>query len=92
MQALRAQMNPHFLFNSLNSIQHFIIKNKPKEAVDYLNRFSRLVRMILNNSRSKAVTLKEDLESLRLYLELENLRFKNRFDFQINVDPSHQPA
>ncbi len=88
MQALRSQMNPHFLFNSLNSIQHFIIKNQPKEAVDYLNRFSRLVRLILQHSRAKLVTLKEELDALKLYLDLENLRFKNRFSYQLEVDPA----
>lgn len=87
MQALRSQMNPHFLFNSLNSIQHFIIKNKTKEAVDYLNRFSRLVRLILMHSRVKKVSLKEELDALRLYLDLENLRFKNKFTYEINIDP-----
>ncbi len=86
MQALRSQMNPHFLFNSLNSIQHFIIKNQPKEAVDYLNRFSRLVRLILQHSRAKLVTLKEELDALRLYLDLENLRFKNKFSYEIVID------
>ena len=88
MQALRSQMNPHFLFNSLNSIQHFIIKNQPKEAVDYLNRFSRLVRLILQHSRAKLVTLKEELDALKLYLDLENLRFKNRFSYKVAVDPT----
>ena len=85
-QALRSQMNPHFLFNSLNSIQHFIIKNQSKEAIGYLDRFSRLMRLILNNSRSKRVILKDELEAIRLYLDLEKLRFTDTFDYSINYD------
>ena len=88
MQALRAQMNPHFLFNSLNSIEHFIIKNQTREAVDYLNRFSRLVRIILQHSRTKVVTLKDEIDALKLYLDLENLRFKNKFHYSVNIDPT----
>ena len=92
MQALRSQMNPHFLFNSLNSIQHYIIKNKQHEAVDYLGRFSRLVRLILQNSRSKMVPLADELEALQLYMELESLRFKVKFDHEIDISPSINPA
>ena len=88
MQTLRAQMNPHFLYNSLNSIQNFIIKNHTKEAVSYLDRFSRLVRLILQNSRSRKVPIKDEVEALRHYLELESLRFKKRFSYTIIVDPS----
>ena len=90
MQALRAQMNPHFLFNSLNSIENYIIKNDPAHAVDYLNRFSRLVRLILQNSRSKTVPLKDDLEALELYIGLERMRFKVQFDYEIQVAPDIQ--
>ena len=57
MQALRAQMNPHFIFNSLNSINRFILKNQQREATEYLTKFSRLIRMILNSSASATVTL-----------------------------------
>ena len=88
MQTLRAQMNPHFLYNSLNSIQNFIIKNHTKEAVGYLDRFSRLVRLILQNSRSRKVPIKDEVEALKHYLELESLRFKRRFSYTIEVDPS----
>ena len=87
MQALTAQMNPHFIFNSLNSIDYYIIKNDSKKASHYLNRFSKLMRLILKNSRSNYVTLKEDLDALRLYLEIESLRFSNRFDYEIVVAP-----
>ena len=87
MQALRAQMNPHFIFNSLNSINGFIFKNQRTEATDYLTKFSRLIRMILHSSASAAVSLTEELAALQLYIELESLRFENKFDFKIECDP-----
>ena len=83
MQALRAQMNPHFIFNCLSSINHFILKNQSEVASDYLTKFSRLIRHVLNNSRKPMITLEDELEMLRLYLDLERLRFKNKFDFNI---------
>ncbi|WP_336515096.1 sensor histidine kinase [Pollutibacter soli] len=86
MSALLAQMNPHFLFNSLNSIDSYIIRNESKKASEYLNSFARLMRLILNNSRSNYITLKEELETLDLYLQMENLRFKDRFVYEILVD------
>ncbi len=87
MQALRSQMNPHFLFNSLNSIQMFIVKNQVQEAVEHLDNFSRLVRLILQNTRSPLVPLKEEVEALTLYMEMENLRFKTKFTHRVVVDP-----
>lgn len=86
LKALRAQMNPHFLFNSLNSIQQFILNHKDEEAVFYLNRFARLMRMILNNSEKQSVTLSEEINALRVYIELERMRFSNKFDFEIVID------
>jgi ligand-binding sensor domain-containing protein len=86
MMALRAQMNPHFLFNSLNSINHFIVKNRAEEASEYLTKFSRLIRLILSNSKSPTVTLAKELEALRLYIQMEQLRFGHRFDFRIDVE------
>jgi len=83
MQALRAQMNPHFIFNSLSSINHFILKNESKTASNYLTRFSRLIRMVLMNSQRKLIPLEDELEMLRLYLDMERLRFKNAFDYSI---------
>jgi tetratricopeptide (TPR) repeat protein len=83
MQALRAQMNPHFIFNCLSSINRFILKNEAESASDYLTKFSRLIRMVLNNSRKSAIILEDELEMLRLYLDLERLRFKNSFDYSI---------
>ena len=87
MQALRSQMNPHFIFNSLNAINRFILQNNKQQASEYLTRFSRLVRLILQNSQASLITLESGLDSLRLYLELESLRFEKRFDFTIILDP-----
>jgi hypothetical protein len=84
MQALRAQMNPHFIFNSLSSINHFILKNESKTASNYLTRFSRLIRMVLMNSQKPLITLQDELEMLRIYLDMERLRFKNSFDYFIS--------
>lgn len=87
MQALRSQMNPHFLFNSLNSIQMFIVKNQVMEAVEHLDNFSRLVRLILQNTRNPLVPLKDEVEALNLYMEMENLRFKTKFTHRVEVHP-----
>ena len=86
MSALRAQMNPHFLFNGLNSIKLFVIRNQPREASDYLTRFSRLIRLILENSAESMVSLQADLEALKLYVELESLRFEGRFEYRFEMD------
>ncbi len=88
LKALRAQMNPHFVFNSLNSIQHYILNSKSNEAAKYLNKFAKLIRTILSNSEKAMVTVNEDVESLNLYLELESMRFDGKFDYTINVDKS----
>lgn len=85
MTALRAQMNPHFLFNVLNSIKYFIVQNDSKTASKFLTKFARLIRMILNNSKSSMITLHEELSALKLYIEMENFRFSNKFEYQINV-------
>ena len=68
MQALRAQMNPHFIFNCLSSINRFILKNESKTASNYLTRFSRLIRMVLINSQKPMIALEEELEMLRFTL------------------------
>jgi len=86
MQALRAQMNPHFIFNSLNSINMFILENNKLQASEYLSKFSRLVRLILQNSQEAFIPLERELEALELYLELEVLRFENKFEYKIGVD------
>jgi ligand-binding sensor domain-containing protein len=85
LKALRAQMNPHFVFNSLNSIQHYILNSKSEEAAKYLNKFAKLIRLILNNSDKPTVTINEDLDALTLYLELEKMRFENKFEYKIHV-------
>jgi LytS/YehU family sensor histidine kinase len=85
MQALRAQMNPHFIFNSLNSINRFILQNNREQASEFLTKFSKLVRMILQNSQASSITLDSELESLGLYLNLEALRFNYHFDYKISV-------
>ena len=83
MQALRAQMNPHFIFNCLSSINSFILKNQTAAASDYLTKFSRLIRMVLNNSNKTFIALDDELDMLKLYLDMEQLRFKNAFDYTI---------
>jgi len=86
MIALRAQMNPHFIFNSLNSIQHFITIREKEEALSYLSKFSKLIRKILENSRENTVSISNELQLLELYIQLEQLRFNNKFDYHIAVD------
>jgi len=86
MQALRAQMNPHFIFNSLNSINRFILQNNKAQASEYLTKFSKLVRLILQNSQVSLIPLESELESLQLYLELEAVRFDHHFEFKINIE------
>jgi hypothetical protein len=92
MKALKAQMNPHFIFNSLSSINWFILKNKTQEASDYLTSFSRLIRMVLTNSEKPMISLDEELKMLRLYLDMEQLRLQHSFDYKIemmnNIDPA----
>ncbi len=83
---LRSQMNPHFLFNSLNSIKLYIINNEKKNAVHYLNKFSKLVRKILEASSLKEIPLAEELETVELYMNIENIRFSDEINFEINVD------
>ncbi len=82
---LRAQMNPHFIFNSLNSLKMFIIQQKPKEAVVYLSTFSKLVRTILQSTIDKETSLKKEIETLKMYVSIENIRFSDKINFHINV-------
>ncbi|MDB5239947.1 MAG: putative signal transduction histidine kinase [Spirosoma sp.] len=86
MTALRAQMNPHFIFNCLNSIQLYTTNNNAAKASDYLNRFSQLIRLVLENSRSERVPLNNELEALRLYLEMEAMRFKDKLRFTVEMN------
>jgi ligand-binding sensor domain-containing protein/two-component sensor histidine kinase len=87
MKALRAQMNPHFIFNSLNSIQKYILKNEHFEASQYLTKFSRLIRLILDHSNQNNILLSSELDLLKLYVEMESLRFDDKFDYHFQVDP-----
>jgi ligand-binding sensor domain-containing protein len=91
LKALRSQMNPHFIFNSLNSIQYFILKKEPRAAYDYLTKFSSLMRMILQNSKHKSITLKAEYDWLKTYLELENLRMEGTLIYEINLDKELHP-
>ena len=85
LKALRAQINPHFIFNCLNSIHHYMNQHAVQEAGDYLVKFSRLIRYVLESSSLKWVPLKEDIDVLRIYMELEQLRLQGAFDFQIRT-------
>lgn len=85
-KALRLQMNPHFIFNSLNSIQSFILSRDIDLAVNYLSRFSQLMRLILANSRESIIPLDDEIKAVTHYLEIEMLRFDNKFSYQIDVD------
>lgn len=85
-KVLRSQMNPHFIFNSLIAIQSFIYRNDPKTSGDYLSDFAKLMRLILVNSREEFIPLNKEIETLKLYLRLQQLRFDNQFDFTIEAD------
>ncbi len=86
-RALLLQMNPHFIFNSLSSIGSLIYENKPQIAVKYLTKFSRLMRLILEYSLESAIPLEKEVELLKCYVELEQFRFEDKFDFTVFVDP-----
>jgi LytS/YehU family sensor histidine kinase len=83
---LRQQMNPHFIFNTLNSIQYYMYQNDKVATNNYLTKFSSLMRKVLDNSQNTSVPLRDELDALNLYLELECLRFKDKFEFKITVD------
>ncbi len=91
LQALRAQMNPHFMFNTLNSIQYFINHNNSEKAAQYLSKFSKLVRSILENSKKKEILIADEMEALSLYLELEAVRLNHSFETEITIDPNIDP-
>lgn len=83
---LRSQMNPHFIYNAMSSIQGFIIENKVKEAELYLAKFGKLLRNILEQSREPLISVDEEIVTIQLYLELEQLRFDNKFEYLLDVD------
>jgi|GEM_PF-1310089 two-component sensor histidine kinase len=92
IKALRAQMNPHFIFNALNSISAFIRQQEPEKAHGFIARFSKLMRIVLENSRRNEVPLSSDIEGLGIYMELEQARSGNAFDTSITVDPAIDQA
>ena len=83
---LRQQMNPHFIFNTLNSIQYYMYQHDKLATNNYLTKFSSLMRKVLENSQHTSVPLRDELDALNLYLELEMIRFKDKFEYEINVD------
>ena len=85
-KALRSQMNPHFIFNALNSIRRYILENEIDIADEYLTSFASLMRRVLDNSKQYTISLESEIETLRLYLELEKMRFDESFIFKINVE------
>ena len=88
---LRSQMNPHFIFNSLTSVQNFILQHDEMKASVYLSRFSDLVRSILNNSMAEQITLEEEISTIENYLELQKVRYQDKFEYTIEVEKAINP-
>ncbi len=84
-KALRAQMNPHFIFNALNSVQHFILNRDILKANEYLSKFASLIRRILDNSKHSLISIYDEIETIQLYIEIESKRFENSFDYEISI-------
>lgn len=91
MKAMRAQMNPHFIFNSLNSIQKYLLQNDGLTASKYLSKFSKLIRLILESSNQQNIQLSDEIHLMELYIELESMRFNQQFDYFIKIDKQIQP-
>ncbi|TWF44780.1 histidine kinase [Chitinophaga polysaccharea] len=87
LHAFQAQMDPHFIFNSLNAIHHYILTTSTDMASLYLTRFSRLMRLMIGNFNKEWISLQDELDALELYIQLEQLRFDEQFNYQINVLP-----
>ena len=87
LKSLRTKMNPHFIFNSLNSVNHFIAQNDEKAANQYLSRFSKLMRDVLESSEADFIPLDKEIELLEVYLKLEHQRFEDKFDYQLEIGP-----
>lgn len=87
IKALRAQMNPHFIFNSMNTIDAYILRKRFVEASDCLQKFSKLIRQILENSENQTISIAQELETLKLYIELEQERFSDSFSYQFDIQP-----
>jgi LytS/YehU family sensor histidine kinase len=89
---LRAQMNPHFIFNSLCAVQDFILAGKPQKANTFLTKIAKLMRNILENSREEFIPLEKEIETIKLYLDLQQLRFETEFDYNIHIDEAIDPG
>ena len=88
---LRTQLNPHFIFNALGAIQHYMINNTPEKAALYLAKFSKLMRSILECSRYNSITLSQELDNMRNYLDLQSLRFSKPFSYAVKLDKRINP-
>jgi len=88
---LRAQLNPHFIFNALGAIQHYMCNKSPHDAARYLSKFSKLMRSILESSRTSQTTLSTELETMKYYLDLQSLRFNKPFHYTFDIDPKLDP-
>ncbi|MBC7864878.1 MAG: histidine kinase, partial [Bacteroidia bacterium] len=86
LKALRTQMSPHFVFNAINSVQHFITSNDPDSSQRYLSKFAKLIRYVVDNSKPGAIPLERELEAITLFMDIEALRFENRFEYEIIID------
>jgi LytS/YehU family sensor histidine kinase len=91
VRVMKAQMNPHFIFNSLNAIQHFILANENDKAYKYLTKFSKLVRRLLESNEANYITLADEINILERYLEIEELRFAGSFEYKITCAPELLP-
>ncbi|TAF72585.1 MAG: hypothetical protein EAZ53_15515 [Bacteroidetes bacterium] len=87
LKSLRSQMNPHFIFNSLNAVNHFIIQNKELEANKFIADFSKLMRMVMENSQEDFISLDKEIEIIKMYLKLENQRFEDKFSYDFKINP-----
>jgi len=88
LKSLRSQVNPHFTYNALNSVNNFVAKNDERATNKYISDFSKLMRSILDHSQKDFISLEEELDSIRLYLKLEHARFEDKFEYEINIDQS----
>ncbi len=87
LRTLQLQMNPHFVFNALNAVQSFVMTHDSLSANNYLSKFAHLIRLFLDSSRSKYISLTDEIKLLSLYVEIEQLRFDSKFDFEMNISP-----
>lgn len=87
MFALKAQMNPHFIFNCINTAQNFVVNNQKEQAYEYLSNFARLLRLMMENAAKTFIPLEDEIKQLKLYIELEAIRFNNKFSYDIQIDP-----